>query len=106
MAGGEFSKNIFRYRKGCLRLIQSVITSYSIHYTKLYDYLGAAQISDTRGIQYGGAHVIEDLLRGKEIDVHATSYGTDCYPRKVLDTRITLEDLNEAVRLNPRNAYP
>ncbi|MCQ1535917.1 L-aspartate semialdehyde sulfurtransferase [Methanosarcina sp. KYL-1] len=68
-------------------------------------YLGAAQISDTRGIQYGGAHVIEDLLRGKEISVHATSYGTDCYPRKVLDTSITLEDLNEAVLLNPRNAY-
>lgn len=68
-------------------------------------YLGAAQISDTRGIQYGGAHVIEDLLRGKELDVHATSYGTDCYPRKVLDTRITLDDLNEAVLLNPRNAY-
>jgi L-aspartate semialdehyde sulfurtransferase len=68
-------------------------------------YLGAAQISDTRGIQYGGAHVIEDLLRGKEIDVHATAYGTDCYPRKVLDTTITLEDLNEAILLNPRNAY-
>jgi L-aspartate semialdehyde sulfurtransferase len=68
-------------------------------------YLGAAQISDTRGIHYGGAHVIEDLLRGKEINIHATSYGTDCYPRKVLDTTITLEDLNEAVLLNPRNAY-
>jgi uncharacterized protein (DUF39 family)/CBS domain-containing protein len=68
-------------------------------------YLGATQISETRGIQYGGAHVIEDLLRGKEIDVHATSYGTDCYPRKVLDTTISLEDLNEAVLLNPRNAY-
>lgn len=68
-------------------------------------YLGATQISETRGIQYGGAHVIEDLLRGKEIDVHATSYGTDCYPRKVLDTTICLEDLNEAVLLNPRNAY-
>ncbi|HPS90073.1 MAG TPA: L-aspartate semialdehyde sulfurtransferase, partial [Methanosarcina vacuolata] len=68
-------------------------------------YLGAAQISDTRGIQYGGAHVIEDLLRGKEIDVHATSYGTDCYPRKVLDTIVSLEDLNEAILLNPRNAY-
>lgn len=68
-------------------------------------YLGAAQISNTRGIQYGGAHVIEDLLRGKEVNVHATSYGTDCYPRKVLDTTITLDDLNEAVLLNPRNAY-
>lgn len=68
-------------------------------------YLGAAQISETRGIEYGGAHVIEDLIRGKEINVHATSCGTDCYPRKVLDTTLTLDDLNEAILLNPRNAY-
>ncbi|MDD4331615.1 MAG: L-aspartate semialdehyde sulfurtransferase, partial [Methanosarcinaceae archaeon] len=58
-------------------------------------YLGAAQLSETRGIEYGGAHVIEELLRGKEVKVHATSYGTDCYPRKVLETALSLEDLNE-----------
>lgn len=54
---------------------------------------------------YGGAHVIEDLVRGKEVILRAESYGTDCYPRKTLDTRITLADLNEAFLLNPRNAY-
>jgi len=68
-------------------------------------YIGATQLSETRGMEYGGAHVIEDLIRGKSIDVHATAYGTDCYPRKVLDTTLTINDLNQAVMLNPRNAY-
>lgn len=68
-------------------------------------YLGATQKSDTLGIEYGGAHVIEDLIRGKTIDLHATSTGTDCYPRKSIDTTIDLHDINQAVMLNPRNAY-
>jgi uncharacterized protein (DUF39 family) len=55
--------------------------------------------------EYGGAHVIEDLVRGKEIVLRAESYGTDCYPRKSLDTRITLAEMNEAFLLNPRNGY-
>jgi uncharacterized protein (DUF39 family) len=68
-------------------------------------YIGATQLSETRGMDYGGAHVIEDLLRGKSVDVHATAYGTDCYPRKQLDTTITLDDINQAVMMNPRNGY-
>ncbi|MDV0445025.1 Inosine-5'-monophosphate dehydrogenase [Methanimicrococcus sp. At1] len=68
-------------------------------------YLGATQISEKRGIQYGGAHVIEDLICGKEVEVTARSYGTDCYPRKELTTTITLDDLNQAIMVNPRNAY-
>jgi len=68
-------------------------------------YIGATQLSETRGMEYGGAHVIEDLLRGKSVDVHATAYGTDCYPRKQLDTTITLDDINQAVMMNPRNGY-
>ncbi len=55
--------------------------------------------------EYGGAHVIEDLVRGREIVLRAESYGTDCYPLKALDTLVTLDDLNEAYLLNPRNAY-
>jgi L-aspartate semialdehyde sulfurtransferase len=55
--------------------------------------------------EYGGAHVIEDLVRGKEIVFRAESHGTDCYPRKSLDTLITLDNLNEAFLLNPRNCY-
>jgi uncharacterized protein (DUF39 family)/predicted transcriptional regulator len=68
-------------------------------------YIGATQLSETRGMEYGGGNVIEDLLRGKEIDLRATAYGTDCYPRKEIETTITINDVNQAVLCNPRNAY-
>lgn len=68
-------------------------------------YLGATQPSATRGIEYGGAHVIEDLLRGRAVRLRATSPGTDCYPRTEIDTWVTLDDLNQAYFFNPRNAY-
>jgi len=55
--------------------------------------------------RYGGAHVIEDLVAGKDVRLSAVAYGTDCYPRKKLDTLINLKDMNEAVLLNPRNCY-
>jgi len=55
--------------------------------------------------KYGGGHVIEDLVAGKDIKLEATAYGTDCYPRKKLETWINTTDLNEAVLFNPRNAY-
>ncbi|MFC2019977.1 homocysteine biosynthesis protein [Chloroflexota bacterium] len=54
---------------------------------------------------YGGGHVIEDLVAGKDIRLEATAYGTDCYPRKKLETWINIKDLNEAVLFNIRNAY-
>jgi len=54
---------------------------------------------------YGGGHVIEELVAGKDIRLAATAYGTDCYPRKVLETWINMRDLNEAVLFNIRNAY-
>ncbi len=54
---------------------------------------------------YGGAHVIEELVSGKDVRLTATAYGTDCYPRKSLDTYISLKDMNEAVLFNVRNAY-
>ncbi len=68
-------------------------------------YIGVTEPSITRGIEYGGAHVIEDLLRGKAVRLRATGPGTDCYPRTEIDTWITLEDLNQAYFFNPRNAY-
>ncbi len=68
-------------------------------------YIGATKLSETRGFDYGGAHVIEDLVRGKEIEVRAIAYGTDCYPRKELKTILTKDDINQAVLCNPRNAY-
>lgn len=68
-------------------------------------YIGASQLSETEGFEYGGAHVIEDLVKGEEIELRATSYGTDCYPRKKIRTQITLSDLNQAWLLNPRNSF-
>jgi len=54
---------------------------------------------------YGGGHVIEELVAGKDIALMATGYGTDCYPRKRLETWINIKDINEAVLFNVRNAY-
>jgi uncharacterized protein (DUF39 family) len=54
---------------------------------------------------YGGGHVIEELVAGHDIRLAATAYGTDCYPRKRLETWINIKDLNEAVLFNMRNAY-
>jgi uncharacterized protein (DUF39 family) len=55
--------------------------------------------------RYGGGHVIEDLVSGKDLILTATAYGTDCYPRKELRTLINIKDLNEAVLFNLRNCY-
>ena len=55
--------------------------------------------------KYGGGHVIHDLIEGKKVELRATAYGTDCYPKKQVKKRITLQDLPYAALLNPRNAY-
>lgn len=68
-------------------------------------YLGATQQSETQGISYGGAHVLEDLVSGKSMELRAISRGTDCYPRKTITTELLLEDLNQAIMCNPRNSY-
>ena len=54
---------------------------------------------------YGGGHVIEELVAGKDMRLEVTAYGTDCYPRKRLQTWINLKDMNEAILFNIRNAY-
>jgi len=54
---------------------------------------------------YGGGHVIEELVAGKDVRLVASAYGTDCYPRKKLETLLNIKDINEAVLFNPRNAY-
>jgi len=55
--------------------------------------------------RYGGGHVIEELVAGKDVRLEAVAYGTDCYPRKKLETLINIKDINEAVLFNMRNAY-
>ncbi|HZK24292.1 MAG TPA: homocysteine biosynthesis protein [Oscillospiraceae bacterium] len=76
-------------------------------------YLGATEIPETDPansshpgeFNYGGAHVIEDLVAGKPVLLEASSYGTDCYPRQQLKKQITLAEMNEAYLFNPRNCY-
>ncbi|MHA1699665.1 MAG: homocysteine biosynthesis protein, partial [Promethearchaeota archaeon] len=68
-------------------------------------YLGVTKMSENEPFKYGGGHVIEDLLLGKSIELEAEAYGTDCYPRTHIKTSITLDDLNQAILCNPRNAY-
>ena len=68
-------------------------------------YIGATQQSDTLEAEYGGAHVIEDLVAGKSVELRASSHGTDCYPRRTITTDLLLENLNQAIMCNPRNAY-
>lgn len=68
-------------------------------------YLGATQLSASQGMEYGGAHVIEDLISGKKVKLKAISQGTDCYPRREIESYITKESINQAVLFNPRNGY-
>jgi uncharacterized protein (DUF39 family)/CBS domain-containing protein len=68
-------------------------------------YIGATAMSETQPFEYGGGHVIEDLVRGKEVELRATAYGTDCYPRTQLRTNLTKDDLNQFYLLNFRNCY-
>ena len=55
--------------------------------------------------RYGGGHVIEDLIAGREIKFRAASYGTDCYPLRRLEKTLTIADLRDAFIFNPRNSY-
>ena len=54
---------------------------------------------------YGGGHVIQDLVAGKRVFLKATAYGTDCYPNRYVEKEITLQTLPNAVLCNPRNGY-
>lgn len=68
-------------------------------------FIGATEPSDKKGIAYGGAHVIEDLIAGRKVRLHGDSGTTDCYPRANVDTVLTMADLNQAYMFNPRNCY-
>lgn len=76
-------------------------------------FIGATELPDDDPLnrvypgafKYGGGHVIEDLVAGKDVVFKATSYGTDCYPRKKFESLLNLKDVNEAFLMNVRNAY-
>lgn len=67
-------------------------------------YIGSTQRS-LKDKTYGGGHVIEDLVNGKEIYLSAEGDKTDCYPKTKLETTLTIDNLNQAILCNPRNAY-
>lgn len=67
-------------------------------------YIGATAC-DPENPSYGGAHVIQDLLEGKDVVLEAWGKGTDCYPRKYIKTKININTINEFTLFNPRNAY-
>ncbi len=76
-------------------------------------YIGATQLPENDPenkvypgkFVYGGGHVIQDLVARKPVRLEAVAYGTDCYPRKKIETVITLDEINDAFLFNPRNAY-
>ncbi len=67
-------------------------------------YIGASSES-TFDETYGGAHIIEDLIAGKDVKLKARAKGTDCYPTKEVQTVINKDTVNEFYLFNPRNAY-
>ncbi|OPY32428.1 MAG: hypothetical protein A4E32_01009 [Methanomassiliicoccales archaeon PtaU1.Bin124] len=68
-------------------------------------YIGATELGENGKKNYGGAHVIEELVAGKAVKLKATSYGTDCYPRRSIETFVSLKSMNQAYLFNPRNLY-
>lgn len=68
-------------------------------------FIGATNMTDKHNYDYGGGHVISDLVSGKEVDFRATGVGTDCYPRTSVHTTITKDDLNQFQLINFRNCY-
>ena len=54
---------------------------------------------------YGGGHVIQNLLAGHNIHLKATAYGTDCYPKQLVEKEIALETVPSATLCNIRNGY-
>ncbi|HOJ70346.1 MAG TPA: homocysteine biosynthesis protein [Syntrophorhabdaceae bacterium] len=76
-------------------------------------YIGATAMPDDDprnmvypgAFKYGGGHVIEEFISGRDIKLVATAYGTDCYPKKKIETYINKYNVNEAYLFNPRNSY-
>ena len=76
-------------------------------------YLGATQLrhNDPANMDYpgefrfGGGHVIEKIVAREKVQLFGLSYGTRDYPLKEIRTWIDMDDLNQAIMVNPRNCY-
>ncbi|GAB1481437.1 hypothetical protein MASR2M78_02520 [Treponema sp.] len=67
-------------------------------------YIGATEV-DPDNERFGGAHVIQKLIAGEDVLLRAYAKGTDCYPRREIETLIHKDRVNEMILANPRNAY-
>ncbi len=76
-------------------------------------YIGATELPEEDPLnkvfpgtfRFGGAHVIYDLVAGRNVELRAWSFATDCYPRKELTRKIKLKNIPQAFLFNPRNGY-
>ncbi len=78
-------------------------------------YLGASQpaavgrggdlLDSEESREYGGGHVIANLIAGRSVHVQATGHVTDCYPRAALETTINRDTINQFYLFNPRCLY-
>ena len=76
-------------------------------------YIGATETCDDDPLNrvypgefnYGGGHVIQDLLAGKKVHLKAIGYGTDCYPNRRVEKEITLDEMPQVTLCSPRNGY-
>jgi uncharacterized protein (DUF39 family) len=75
-------------------------------FTSVDVYIGSDQPNEDNnvGIDYSGGHVIQDLLKGKEIDFVGTGFGSECdsYPREKVHSKISLDTINTATFLAHR----
>lgn len=67
-------------------------------------FIGATE-TDPQNPEYGGAHIIQDFIRGNTVHLKAKGKGTDCYPKTSEERNITKNDVNELYLYNPRNGY-
>jgi len=75
-------------------------------------YIGATEVAEGDPLNsvypgefnYGGGHVIADLVAGNAVKLRVEGYGTDCYPARRFEKNITIGDLRDAILFNPRNA--
>jgi len=76
-------------------------------------YIGATEVREGDPLNkvypgefnYGGGHVIQDLVAGEKVKLKATSYGTTCYPNCFVEKDVTLSELPGATLCDPRNGY-
>jgi uncharacterized protein (DUF39 family) len=76
-------------------------------------YIGATEVVEDDPLNkvypgdfnYGGGHVIQDLVAGKKVHLKATAYGTDCYPNRLVEKDVTVRSLPQATLCSPRNGY-